>query len=109
MSKLPPAPVPRQMRRNSPLSCRAFFYRGRGDFRGIGGRGDCHLHQHTREPVSGYTEDVGLYKDADCFESLELADASASVTIGKADVTREENLIAAIEALREINDDSTLF
>lgn len=59
----------------------------------------------TREPVSGYTQDVGLYKDADCFEGLELADASASVTIGKADVTREENLIAAIEALREINDD----
>ena len=42
----------------------------------------------TREPVSGYTQDVGLYKDADCFEGLELADASASVTIGKADVTR---------------------
>ena len=49
-----------------------------------------------------------MYKDADCFESLELADASASVTIGKADVTREENLIAAIEALREINDDFLL-
>lgn len=46
LSKLPPAPVSRQMRRNSPLSLPGFLYRGRGDFRGIGGRGDRHLHQH---------------------------------------------------------------
>lgn len=59
----------------------------------------------TRAPVSGYTEDIGLYKDADCMESLGLAGGTVTVTVGAADTTRAQNLVAAIEALRDVNDD----
>jgi len=59
----------------------------------------------TRTPVSGYTEDVQLYKDEDCFESVELSGATVTVAVGVADTTRAENLVQAIEDLRDINDD----
>ena len=59
----------------------------------------------TRTPISGYTEDVGLYKDADCFESVGLSGAIVAITVGTADTTKAENLIAAIEELRDIDDD----
>ena len=59
----------------------------------------------TRTAISGYTEDIGLYKDADCFVDLELKGGTVAVTVGKGDTTKAENLVAAIEALRDINDD----
>lgn len=59
----------------------------------------------TRTAVSGYTEDVQLYKDEDCFESVGLSGVVVVVTVGAADTTRAENLVAAVEALREENDD----
>ncbi len=59
----------------------------------------------TRTAISGYTEDIGLYKDADCFVDLELKGGVVSVTVGKGDTTKAENLVAALEALRDINDD----
>lgn len=45
------------------------------------------------------------YKDADCFEDMGLSGAVVSVSVGKADTTKAENLIAAIEDLRDHNDD----
>ena len=59
----------------------------------------------TRTAISGYTEDIGLYKDADCFVDLKLKGGTVTVTVGKGDTTKAENLVAAIEALRDINDD----
>lgn len=59
----------------------------------------------TRTSISGYTEDVGLYKDADCFEGLELTGATVEVVVGVADTTKAQNLIAAIEELRDQDDD----
>ncbi len=63
----------------------------------------------TRTAISGYTESIGLYKDADCFEDLELGGASVVVTVGYKDTTKAENLVAAIQALRDINDDWYIF
>ena len=59
----------------------------------------------TRTAVSGYAESISLYKDADCFEDMGLSGAVVSVSVGKADTTKAENLIAAIEDLRDHNDD----
>lgn len=59
----------------------------------------------TRTAISGYTEDFQLYKDADCFESVGLTGAAVIVSSGTPDVTKAENLIAAIEELRDIDDD----
>lgn len=59
----------------------------------------------TRAAVSGYAESISLYKDADCFEDMGLSGAVVSVSVGKADTTKAENLIAAIEDLRDHNDD----
>lgn len=59
----------------------------------------------TRTAVSGYAESISLYKDADCFEDMGLNGAVVSVSVGKADTTKAENLIAAIEDLRDHNDD----
>lgn len=59
----------------------------------------------TRTPISGYTEEIGLYKDADCFESVGLEGVAVVVTSGTADVTKAENLIAALEDLRDQDDD----
>lgn len=58
-----------------------------------------------RTPVSGYDETVGLYSDPDCMVSVGLDGATLFVQNGRADVTRAENLIAAIEDLRDIDDD----
>lgn len=63
----------------------------------------------TRAPISGYTEDIGIYKDADCFESVELEGATGVVVSGKADVTKAENLISALEDLRDVDDDFYFF
>ncbi len=59
----------------------------------------------TRTPISGYTEDIGLYKDAGCMESMELTGATVSVSSGTADVTKAEALIAALDELRDQDDD----
>jgi len=59
----------------------------------------------TRTPISGYDETVGLYADADCMVSMGLEGAQLVAKSGRSDVTRAENLIAAIEALRDIDDD----
>lgn len=59
----------------------------------------------TRTPVSGYDETVGLYADEDCMVSLGLTGAQLSVENGREDVTKAQNLIAALEALRDIDDD----
>lgn len=59
----------------------------------------------TRTPISGYDESLGLFKDADCMEAVEIADASVIVSSGRADVTKAEKLVAAIEALRDQDDD----
>lgn len=59
----------------------------------------------TRTAVSGYAESISLYKDADCFGDMGLSGAVVSVSVGKADTTKAENLIAAIEDLRDHNDD----
>ena len=59
----------------------------------------------TRTAVSGYAESISLYKDADCFEDMGLSGAVVSVSVGKADTTKAENLIAAIEDLRDHNND----
>lgn len=59
----------------------------------------------ARTTVSGYDETVGLYADEDCMVSLGLTGAQLVVQNGREDVTRAQNLIAALEALRDINDD----
>ena len=59
----------------------------------------------TRTAISGYTADIGLYKDEDCFESLELGGCDVVITIGTGDVTKEENLVKALEEIRDADDD----
>lgn len=59
----------------------------------------------TRTAISGYAESISLYKDEDCFEDMGLSGAVVLVSVGKADTTKAENLIAAIEDLRDHNDD----
>lgn len=59
----------------------------------------------TRTTVSGYDETVGLYADEECMVSLGLTGAQLVVHNGREDVTRAQNLVAAIEALRDIDDD----
>ncbi len=59
----------------------------------------------TRTPISGYDETVGLYADESCMESMGLTGAQLVAQSGHADVTRAENLVAALEALRDIDDD----
>lgn len=59
----------------------------------------------ARTPISGYTEEIGLYKDADCMESMELAGGTVTITVGAADTAKAQNLVAAIEELRDVNDD----
>ena len=59
----------------------------------------------TRTPVSGYNETVGLFSDPECMVSMGLTGAQLVFQNGRADVTRAENLIAAIEGLRDIDDD----
>lgn len=59
----------------------------------------------TRTTVSGYDETVGLYADEECMVSLGLTGAQLVVHNGREDVTRAQNLVNAIEDLRDIDDD----
>lgn len=59
----------------------------------------------TRTPISGYDETVGLYSDEACMVSMGLTGAQLVAQSGRTDVTRAENLVAALEDLRDIDDD----
>ena len=59
--------------------------------------------EHTA--ISGYTETVEFYKNADCTEPCGLQNGTLAVVSGSADVSRADALIAAIEELRDVDDD----